>query len=413
MRIQAVDIKKSITNFFHIGFIQSTNVVLQLILIRIVVNKVGLVANGLVLTSLSLAGIGATIINYATGQTAPKTVKFLIMKESNNESSLTDVFILRFLIFLLCLIPVFFVSFFFNTISIYLLCIIPLLLAEVLNPYAIYLGLEKMKIYNLGNFLSRLLGFFLVYILIQKNSDAPYVNMLIGISQVIVFSFLLIETWVKNKFLLGKIDYKKVFLLYKKNAPLAISNLIVHFQQSVFLYSLGIFGSPIVLGAYAIIDKIVWGGRMLIVAISNALYPIAIETYQNSRLNWLHFRKNVNRILAFGLIVVGILIFYFSTEIAQILTGDKYDEIVTHYIRYSSVLPFIIGMNVMNVMELILDDSYTTQLRISVFLLIFSVLCSVIFIFLLPSTYAIFYLLSVETICLVSYESRRLKIIKY
>ena len=142
--------KNSITNLFHLGAVQTTNVLLQLVLIPLVASRVGIEANGYVLTALSLSGFIGIVINYASNQTGPMEVKLSMIDAKKTFSSMADLLFIRlmfFIFFFLVTLILYATNFSF---SIFLVGVIPLLLAEVLNPYVFYLGSEKLQYYNIN-----------------------------------------------------------------------------------------------------------------------------------------------------------------------------------------------------------------------------------------------------------------------
>ena len=171
--------------------------------------------------------------------------------------------------------------------------------------------------------------------------------------------------------------------------------------------SLGFMGNPVVLGAYAIADKLIWGARMVLIAFSNAIYPAAIEVFHRSNEEWISFRKQVNNILAVFLILIGVLIFFFAHFIAMILSEKDDLELVERFIRLISPVPLAIGLNALNVMELLIKKMFSTQLQLSIHIFITSVLIAAFSLFILPPNLSILYLLIIEISCLIFYEKNR------
>ena len=400
-------VKRSISNLFHLGSVQATNVLLQLILIPLVLKRVGLEANGYVLISLSLSGFISILLNYASNQTGPIDVKLSIGDILTAEKTLAPLFGIRFIFFVLYLgvaIGSYLLHFSF---SVFLLGISALVFSEVINPYIYFLGLEQLKYYNLANLFSRVISFFLIFHFILDPSYAPFVNSLVGISQLLGFGFLWVYLFKTKKITKGVFSFRGTAYAFRKNFPLTVSNLAVHLQQSVYLYGLGFMGNPVVLGAYAIADKIIWGIRMLLIAFSNSIYPIAIEIHHRSYEEWLGFRRKVNKFLFFMLFGLGILIFLFAPLIAFWLSNSSDEKLVITFIRWISIVPLIIGLNALNVMEILMDKTFSIQLRLSISIFIISIVLTLVCLILLPLNFAIIYLILIESICLVFYEKNR------
>lgn len=391
----------------HLGAVQATNVLLQLLLIPLVTSRVGIEANGYVLTALSLSGFIGIVINYASNQTGPMNVKLSMIDSKETVSTMADVFFIRLMFFILFLIVALILYAINFPFSIFIIGIIPLLFAEVLNPYVFYLGSEKLQYYNIANLLSRALSLFMVYLALINVGDAAFVNAYVGSAQALGFIVLWYQLVRNKKNNIGVVSSRGISVVLKNNLPLTVSNMIVHLQQSIFLFGLGLTANPLILGAYAIADKLIWGIRMILIAFSNAIYPTAIETHHKSHQDWIKFRKQVNQILAILLICGGFILFFMAPYLATWLSKSRDTVLVTTFIRCISPVPLVIGMNALNVMELLMKNDFTIQLKLSFYVFVFSVVLTLFFLFVVPSSISILYLLFLESICLIIYEKNR------
>ena len=399
-------LKKSFFNLFHLGTVQATNILLQLVLIPLVVKRVGLEANGYVLTALSVAGFISIIVNYASNQTGPIDIRLSLLN-GTEQVKMPGLFSIRLFFFLMYLLVALFFYFLKIPFALFLIGIIPLILAEVINPYVFFLGLEQLKYYNLANLFSRLAALVLVYYCINNLGDAHWVNAIVGFLQFLGFLFLWGILIFKHHIKIYPLVLKNTILVLKQNLPLTISNVAVHLQQSIFLYGLGFMGNPVVLGAYAIADKLIWGARMILIAFSNAIYPAAIEVFHRSNEDWISFRKQVNKILSVFLILIGGLLFFLAHFIAIILSKKNDIELVESFIRLISPVPLAIGLNALNVMELLMKKMFSTQLQLSIQIFIASILVAAFSLFILPPNLSVLYLLIIEITCLIFYEKNR------
>jgi O-antigen/teichoic acid export membrane protein len=374
------------SNLFHIGAIQVTNMVLQFYLIALVVERVGIGVNGLVLTSLSLSWLATIFINYAGNQTIP-----LAFAHSNASSTtaqlVTDHLSIRFLFFTLISLIILVV---FNlqpttynpqpSFNYYLLGIIPILFSELINPQAFYLSVDKMQFFNLANLIGRSAGVFYTWYAL------PWVNAWVGMGLSAGFLILWIHLLVTKTIRVSGISMNSTRKLFKENMPLVGGNIVVQLQQSVFLYGLGLTAPSTLLGAYSIIDKITSGVRNLLMAFTNAIFPLSIRTLQEDEAAWKGMRRQVNDFLFSSLMVAGLLIWFLSPSIAAWFSAGETTALVTIYIRWLAAIPFIIGINGMNVLELIMRKQFHQQFRISTIMLSISLLLSATFLYIVYQT---------------------------
>jgi PST family polysaccharide transporter len=360
------------TNLFHLGAIQGVNVLIQLLLVPLVISRVGIEINGKVLTALSIAGLFSILINFTSNQTTPLVLSKKEETEEVKAKHLSEMLLVRLGWLLIISLVLVGLHFFIGEFGIYLIGIIPLLMAEAINPYVIYLSLNKLSYLNVANLLGRLLGFIAVYLLVHTTRQAPWVNTLVGAGLFVIYSVLwkqlLYNKWVRiNKFSVSaSIKWMQAYVSLLGN------NLIVQLQQSVFLYVLGLSNLPLLTGVYAIIDKLVWGARTLLIAFSNAIYTLSIATHARGKQEWKKFRGQVNQFLFFVLIAAGIVLLLLAPQLATWLGEPSQHDLLITYLRWMAFIPLIIALNVLNVLDLLQHKAFQLQFKIGIILLLLS-----------------------------------------
>lgn len=408
-------LKNIFLNFFRLGLIQICSLALQLLLIPLVVSRAGIAENGKVLTALSVAGLFSILLNYGTSQSGPLALseKSVATATALNRSPLSLLLTLRVLVFFL--IAVLFMVLYWLRIpfAIFLLGALPMLVAEVLNPYIVCIGTNRLNVLVWLNFLGRATGFLLVYFYWFDPAGAFWVNAYVGAGLAIVFLLF----WIVE-FLQGRLRWEVASLadlrrLLKTNFSLVTSNLLVYLQQSLVLYTIGAVASVSVLGIYAIIDKLIWGLRMVLISFSGAVFASALDIYKEGQQRWLRFRSQINRLLAGGLLVVALVLLIMASPLADFLASGVDQRTLSMAIRLAAVIPLFTGLNLLNVLELILKKEFAALNRnnswifFMVCLLCFSLwslfLLQVEILFWMP----VLLLLLTESITLFVYEKNR------
>jgi O-antigen/teichoic acid export membrane protein len=380
------------SNLFHIGAIQLTTMLLQFYLIALVISRVGIATNGLVLTALSLAWLACILLNYAGNQTIP----LVFAKEQSGVNSrqaaedaaevVTDNLSVRLLFFLVAVLVILIVYFMGVPFGIYLLGAIPILFSELINPQAFYLSLNKMQFFNLANLVGRSLGVGLVWYTLYDVADAPWANAWVGIGLSIAYLFLWLHLVATNIISFAPVSSSRIKKMLVHHFPLVGANVVVQLQQSVFLYALGLTANPVVLGAYSIVDRITSGVRNILIAFSNAIFPLSIKTMNEDSEAWLSMRKKLNDFLFVSLMVMGFAIWFFAETIAQWFSKGIELPLITAYIKWLAPIPFIIGINALNVIELLVKKQFKAQFNINIILMCSSILITALFIFALKKT---------------------------
>ncbi len=400
---------------------------LQFYLIALVISRVGIATNGLVLTALSLAWLACILLNYAGNQTIPLVFakEQAVVNSKATAEVVTDNLSVRLLFFLVIVVTLLVVYALGIPFSIYLIGAIPILFSELINPQAFYLSLNKMQFFNLANLIGRSLGVGLVWYTLYDVADAPWANAWVGIGLSIAYLFLWVHL-ISNKIIsFAEVSATRVSKMLIHHFPLVGANVVVQLQQSVFLYALGLTANPVVLGAYSIVDRITSGVRNILIAFSNAIFPLSIKTMDEDTQAWLAMRKKLNDFLFFSLMVMGFGIWLFAESIAQWFSKGIEVKLITAYIKWLAPIPFIIGINALNVIELIIRKQFKAQFNINIILMCSSILITALFIFALKKTETsatfctgVFcftqllptYLLITETVNLFLYEKYRRRI---
>jgi O-antigen/teichoic acid export membrane protein len=247
----------------------------------------------------------------------------------------------------------------------------------------------------------------------------------VGIGLSIAYLFLWVHLISTKIISFAAVSATRVNKMLKHHFPLVGANVVVQLQQSVFLYALGLTANPVVLGAYSIVDRITSGVRNILIAFSNAIFPLSIKTMDEDAQAWFAMRKKLNDFLFISLMVMGFGIWLFAESIAQWFSKGIEVTLITAYIKWLAPIPFIIGINALNVIELLVKKQFKAQFNINIILMCSSVLITALFIFALKKTETsatfctgVFcftqllptYLLITETVNLFLYEKYRRRI---
>lgn len=348
---------------------QLYNTLLSFLIYPLIIRKVGLEAFGLFTIANYFAGLMGTIVNFGTSQSGVKD----IVLNKNNTAKLSEVFYstisLRLIIFLVFLLIFSLLELVHIQNYYFYFFAIPLILSEVLNPMFLFLGKEKLAIFNLTNLVSKILTILAILIFIQGKQDSIWINFIIGSLNCFAYLFLLI--WGISNY---KLSYKRpqkstLIGLFKTNFYLVGNNISVHLQQSLLIFAINIFGNPIWLGAYAICDKIIGAVKTLISTISNSMYPRAVDWYKQGEQEFLAYKRRMKKLISFSFLAFSILLSIFSPYVILLLNGHP-DENASNLLRIMAFLPFLAALNVFNVLECLIRNDNALIFRIAMILLI-------------------------------------------
>lgn len=355
-------VKQIAPNFIRLGLIQVCSIAVQLMIIPLVVQRAGIMANGQVLTALSVSVVFSILINYGTNQAGP-----LALSEGSSASSkelpgrdFSEIFSVRLLLFIISLGFIFFWYAVEKKMGVFLLGIVPILFSEVINPYVVCISRNKLQALSLVSLLGRITGLALVYFFWHDAQAAYWVNAWMGIALSTFFILFWVATLKKNQVSFARIAFSNLQSYLKKHFSLVASNLMVHFQQALILYVVGLVATSTVWGNYAIIDKLIGGCRTLLISFSGAAFTLSLTIFPQGEDAWKKFRRQVNQLLGIGLFIMGLGIYFGADGLAFLLaTTDNPKELANGF-RMAASIPLLTGLNLMNVLELILKKNFRT-----------------------------------------------------
>lgn len=391
-----------LSGFLHLGSIQASNAIIQLLLFPLIIHVTGLEVFGIVMVANSYASLNAIFINYGTNQSGIKEVAL----HKNSARKLSNIFYTVYYARILLFLAAMLVLFVLYQCKIphvnYFPFAITIIFAEVVNPFFFFAGTEKVYLFNVANLISKSLSALLIYFLITTPELGAWINFLLGI--VNIGAYLLLAIYIIKKYRLTYYMVSRNHLsnFFKQNFYLVGNNVSSQLQQSVFLFALSFTGNNLLLGAYSFCDKIVWSFRMLIVAFTTAIYPRAAIMYKESVERWYQFRKRINILLAICFCLAALGILFFAPLVVELFTKTT-NELAISYTRAICLVPLIASLNAMNVVDLLLKNKYKYIFVIAMILLAIAITVSFLFLTLNNSNLFGYYQIIVEVFSLPLY----------
>ncbi|MFD2873872.1 oligosaccharide flippase family protein [Mucilaginibacter ximonensis] len=352
------------SNFINLTSIQLSNTLLLFITIRIITGNVGINGFGMVMFASRFSMLVGTVVNYGTSQSGVKDTVFNL----NNRESLSLTFsntlfvrILIFSIYVICLIAccsIHKLSYY------YIVAAAPMVLAEVLNPLCFYIGIERIRVFNLTNLAANFFAVAAIFIFIHQPQDAPWVNFILGTANVTTYIGLCLYFIYRFKLKLKLPSRTEILKMIKENFYLTINNISAIMQQSIIIFALEWSGSGL-LGAYALCDRFIAQCRSVLNIVSNAVYPNAVNLYKQHREAWAAYRKKSRRLFAGLFFIGGLLIFVLANMIIFVLS-KKHNPDAVVMLRIMGFVPVISAFNVYGVLDMLLKNRNIYLFRIAI-----------------------------------------------
>jgi len=384
-----------------------SNAVFQLLVIPILIHYATPIKLGVYFIALSFGVLASILVNFGSSQTA---VVELQRVSTDNEKAIisAETLAVRFYPLLIAVLVTTGIAAITDK-GIYYLAVLPMLFAEFINPQFYLTAEYKISRYSIINIIIRALVLGTIYFF-RNNDQLIFITLFSsGLGM-----FLLNALFFRQAFFASYIhtlwpNFKRIIALIKTHTLIVGNGITVHLQQSLFLFALPAFASPIFLSAYGLIDKLISSCRMMVNAYSAAVMPKAAGEHLQGNAQWRRLKKQQNSILALACVCVGLVLYFFPHFILSLLLLGKSNVDVafmmeaTRLLKLIAVVPLLIALNVLNVAELILDKKFKSYFGAGLIVLLVAVLF-ILFLYLgLPNYTLGYYPMIIEGACLVIY----------
>jgi hypothetical protein len=243
--------------------------------------------------------------------------------------------------------------------------------AEVFNPLFFFIGVQKIKIYNVVNLFSNALSLVIVYTIVRQHQNAEWVNFALGTLNVLMY--LVLWLFIRRSFNLSYYLSTKSDLLRigRENFYLTVNNISVHLQQSIIIFALTEWGNTMLLGAYTLCDRIIGQCRNLLITISNAVYPKAVAVYNLSTAQWQAYRRKMKYSIA-AIFFSGSVLIFFLADFIVFTLSKEHNHTATTLLKIMAAVPTISALNVLNVLDQLLKNNNRSIFSIALVLLVLS-----------------------------------------
>ncbi len=349
---------RSIQNFLFLAVIQSSNVLISIISMPLLIQGIGVDQFGLVNLALSVIILLNIVVGFGYNLSAPKEVATNQQDKEALSHVVSNVFSSKALLAFLCTLFVFIAVFGLNLFREYQMILVfsvLLLFSEATLPLWFFQGMEKMKLISIANIFSKLLFLLGIVLFIHSPEQSKWVNFMLGLSGISINVFLLTYIHTTLGIRVYRPEFSAIWQSLKDNVLLFFSNMASHISINGGLIILSFFSVAETLGMYSLAERVVMVLRLFPALIIQAVFPNAAKLYQNDLPAFFSFMKNVYLRVLF----VGILIwagtYLLADWIIEILAKERLEESIV-YLKILAAVPFVACINVANVVLLLVTD---------------------------------------------------------
>lgn len=365
-----------LSNFINLSSIQVSNILLLFITIRLITGNVGIDGFGLVTNAYRFSILAGAVISYGTIQSGVRDTAFNLNDTQKLSTVFYNTLFIRLLIFGLFIIGLL-VSYPFDIHDYsFILLSTPIVLAEVLNPLCFYIGIEKIRIFNICNLAANIIAVLAIMLFIKGPEDAPWVNLILGTGNVIIYAGLLIYFAYRFKLRFYIPTKSDLITIGTNNFYLTVNGLSANLQQSIIFFALKYSHSNL-LGAYALSDRIIGQVRNTLNLIVNAVYPHATTIYQQNIALWNAYRQKSKYLFA-GVFLIGAFLIYIFADFIIYTLSATHDAKAIMILRIMAFVPVISALNVFSVLDMLLKNNNVAIFKIAIILVITAIVTALL-----------------------------------
>lgn len=277
--------KRIIGNFFSLSVVQGLSVIFPLLIFPYLLRKLGVEGFGIFSLIQTVIVYADLFVSFGFSLSATKA----IARNTGNRERTNDVIVSTYLIkTFLFIIPL--LLFVLSALlipslekHIYFILLSSLYVAgNLLFPDWYFQGIQKMSLITIVTFISKCLSLVLILFWVKGREDvgAAIFALSIGnfIAGIVGFGFLLSS--VSARWKMPARRYRKVFFM--DSAMVFSSIILVPLYSSVNIFILRYFTNPLIVGYYAVADKIYGAISMLTSVANRTFYPHLAMLYKNS-----------------------------------------------------------------------------------------------------------------------------------
>ncbi len=318
--------KRIFNNFISLSVVQGLSIFFPLIIFPYLLQILGVEGFGVFTLIQTVIMYADLLVSFGFGLTATKHIAKNISDKEKTNNIITSVYFIKIILFLipliLFLIAALFIPYLRNHFVLILISCM-YVLGNLLFPDWYFQGIQKMRNITIVAFVSKCISLLLIILFVKHRTDVGYAIMAISVGNFIaglVGFFILIKS-ISIKIKLAPRRY--ILSFFKESGYVFSSIILVPLYSSVNIFILRAFTNPLMVGYYAIAEKIFSAVSMLTSIANRTFYPHLSQLYSKSVEA---YKKNVQKISLLFLLsfaFLGLMQFISADFIVRFISGKQ------------------------------------------------------------------------------------------
>lgn len=367
-------------NFFSMGAVQAISSLIQLLVIPHVIARIGIDGYGVVAVAQVLMFYLCVFTDYSFNQAATRDVTLHKDDPVTLARIFSNVFSVRLILcgaaFLVLLCLLWLVPVFRAHLFLYVMAFTFVIGHSVLINW-FFMGLEKMHYITITTLIARLLFAVLVFTFIRDRTDSYLFLFFLGVGNIVagIISVFLASRFCQLQWV--KPELPAIARALKDGWQIMVSHLANSTCHYANIFILRFFAGDLLVGYYAIAERIFFTIRQVFVVFSQAVYPRICQFVNQGREYAISFLRQVySRFLL--MVIVGCFgLFVFSPQVLYFFMGDDLGNAV-FFLRIFCVIAVIVCLNIPGTLLLLAMNQKKVYLKVYLFATILNVLLNVV-----------------------------------
>lgn len=320
------DTKKLINNFLSLFIVQGSNFIVPLLTFPYIVQVIGIEKFGLLAFATAFTSYPMLLVMYGLDLSGAREVASSKYSRRKLSIILSSIMLARLILIVFSAIITFLIVFSFERFSKdWLLYIITFgsIIGTMTFPIWFFQGIEKMKFITYLSIASRILYMVGIFVFLQSEEDYLYVPLLNLITLILVgiISLIVINREFGVKLIFPRIKY--ILLQFIKGWHLFISHFAINLFTSFNMLVLGLVATDLVVGYYALAEKVVKIIASLFKPLNQALFPHVVQLVKKSTEKGKAFVNKISLYIFLVSMFIWGTFFIFSEQIFELVFGKE------------------------------------------------------------------------------------------
>ena len=321
--------KRLLSNIISLGSLQIVNYLLPLITIPYLIRVVGVERFGLISFASAFTMYFVLLSDYGFNLSATKQVSD--NRENCEEYSriFCEVLVVKFIlvVFSFVFLSLLMMLEFFNEYAVVYFMAFGMVVGQSLFPVWLFQGMEDMKHIAIINVVSKSFFTALIFVFISSQDDFWKVPLLTSLGFLLGGGYAFLKAISKYKIEVIVPEKSRLVFQLKSGWHVFLSRIYVSMYTTTNTVLLGFMTSNVVVGYYAVAEKILQALSGLFGPVIQAFYPYLANVYRRSKNQFYLVFHRLNMFFLLSAVLLATISWLFADVIVTLLIG-KLDESV-------------------------------------------------------------------------------------